>query len=235
MVQYTDKNLADSAWDGIKAAGQFIADTVISAVMDGLKGLMQTLFEGIFIALESFFGISWQSTQDGFILSLGSTTIEFGIKVASVVIEFSLNQQVVYTYSPFETLGSVGSDELLTILLIGMDLLLISLFVQFGMYSALVLTVMSLPLSFLGLISLLSLLIDNGGMTTEEKRHSFAVLTAGALMGLFVTEIVKTIKDPDGHIKDKVLSLARIGFGGFLTGLLAVPRVPPELFVWFLL
>ncbi|RMG25166.1 MAG: hypothetical protein D6732_22635, partial [Methanobacteriota archaeon] len=60
----------------------------------------------------------------------------------------------------------------------GVDLLLIGLLVQFGTYSATVLTGFSLPLTFLELISLLSLLIDNGGMTTEEKRHSFAVLTA---------------------------------------------------------
>lgn len=30
-------------------------------------------------------------------------------------------------------------------------------------------------------------------------------------------------------------SLAAIGISGIFTGLVAVPRVPPELFVWFLL
>ncbi len=80
----------------------------------------------------------------------------------------------------------------------------------------------------------IALLMDRGGLTVEEKRHSFAVLTAGALLGLFMTEIVKGIKNPDMNIMQKVRFLAIIGFSGIFTGLLAVPKVPPALFAWFL-
>ena len=76
-------------------------------------------------------------------------------------------------------------------------------------------------------IASIALLMNRGGLTVEEKRQSFAVLTAGALLGLFMTEIVKGIKDPDMNIKEKMIYLAIIGFSGIFTGLLAVPKVPP--------
>lgn len=50
-----------------------------------------------------------------------------------------------------------------------------------------------------------------------------------------MTEIVKTIKGPDGNIKDKVLSLIGKLLGGIFTGLFAAPKVSQTLFAWFLL
>ncbi len=70
------------------SAGQFITESVLSELMNGLKGLIQTVFKVVFIVFENLFGVLWQPIPNGFILSLGSKSIELKINATLYLIQF---------------------------------------------------------------------------------------------------------------------------------------------------
>ncbi len=93
----------------------------------------------------------------------------------------------------------------------------------------------SIPLIFMGLIASIDLLMDRGGLTVKEKRQSFAVLTTGALLGLFMTEMVMMLRNPDMVMVDKIKGFLKILIPGIFTGFIPIPLVSSSLLPYFLL
>ncbi|RMG32160.1 MAG: hypothetical protein D6732_13735 [Methanobacteriota archaeon] len=90
-------------WDGIKAAGQFIADNVLLPILQeaisGLMGFVHAILETVAALIPGF---TANAVQNGVSLTYGSITKTFSMRVAnSLEIEVLVDNQVVYRITNF--------------------------------------------------------------------------------------------------------------------------------------
>ncbi len=92
-VVSTVKAGVNAAWDGIKAAGQFIADTVIALVLEGIKTFVTTLFTSLVVTLSVIFdGLEVQSISP-LTLLIHDKQMQFSITVQNNGLAFAFGEK----------------------------------------------------------------------------------------------------------------------------------------------
>ncbi len=92
---------------GIKAAGQFIADVIIFAILESMKFAIENVFKAIFALLQHVAGMVWTYDGTRFDLRMFGYSLEVSIQIVSRSLKLLANGTLIFSWNPFgtETLG----------------------------------------------------------------------------------------------------------------------------------